>query len=89
MEFNRLLSSVISVYGEPKLSDKTIEKDLSVKQQPVNNKNYHLIKNPNEIDDWINNAVINFKPTDKTDEFFADKLEEYTEIKSSLDKKIS
>ena len=43
----------------------------------------------NEIDDWINNAVINFKPTDKTDEFFADKLEEYTEIKSSLDKKIS
>ena len=42
-----------------------------------------------EIDEWINSAVINFKPTDKKDEFFADKLEKYTEIKSSLDKKIS
>ena len=42
-----------------------------------------------EIDEWIKNAVVSFKPTDKTDELFADKLESYTEIKASLDKKIT
>ena len=56
MEFNRLLSSVISAYGEPKLSSKISEKQSSVKQQAINNKNYHLIKTPNEIDEWIKEA---------------------------------
>ncbi|MDB4828503.1 DNA polymerase I, partial [Candidatus Pelagibacter sp.] len=56
MEFNRLLSSVISAYGEPKLENKLSEKESSVNQQAINNKNYHLIKNPDEIDEWIKEA---------------------------------
>ena len=45
MEFNRLLSSVISAYGEPKLSGTLNESKSLEKQQTINNKNYHLIKN--------------------------------------------
>jgi DNA polymerase-1 len=56
MEFNRLLSSVISAYGEPKLLNKQSEKESLVKQQAINSKNYHLIKNPDEIDEWIKEA---------------------------------
>ena len=56
MEFNRLLSSVISAYGEPNLSNKRSEKEPSINQQVINNKNYHLIKNPDEIDEWIKEA---------------------------------
>jgi DNA polymerase-1 len=32
------------------------EKESSVNQQAINNKNYHLIKNPDEIDEWIKEA---------------------------------
>ena len=56
MEFNRLLSSVISVYGEPNLIPKNEKKENLKGAEPINNKNYHLIQNLNEIDEWINEA---------------------------------
>jgi DNA polymerase-1 len=56
MEFNRLLSSVISAYGEPKLEITKTENFPKEKQQNINKKNYHLISNEKEIDEWINEA---------------------------------
>ena len=56
MEFNRLLSSAISAYGEPDLKKSKMKKDKNENQQSINNKNYHLIKNLNEIDEWIEEA---------------------------------
>jgi DNA polymerase I len=56
MEFNRLLSSVISAYGEPELVETKIEATPKEKQQSINKKNYYLISNEKEIDDWINEA---------------------------------
>ena len=54
MEFNRLLSSAISAYGEPNYQ---VSKNEDIeKQKPINNKNYHLITNDNEIDEWIKEA---------------------------------
>ena len=58
MEFNRLLSSVISTYGEPNfeiLKNEKIENN-STSQKPINNKNYHLITNEQEIDKWVKEA---------------------------------
>ena len=43
MEFNRLLSSTISTYGEPELSSKNIDINSKVKQQTISKKNYYLI----------------------------------------------
>ena len=56
MEFNRLLSSVISAYGEPELENISIETKPEKKQQNISKKNYHLITNEKEIDEWINEA---------------------------------
>ena len=56
MEFNRLLSSVISEYGEPSLSGKKIEFVPKEEQTSINKKNYYLIKNEKEIDKWIEEA---------------------------------
>ena len=56
MEFNRLLSSVISAYGEPELGEIVRERKPEKKQQNINKKNYHLITNEKEIDEWINEA---------------------------------
>ena len=56
MEFNRLLSSVISVYGELELGEAIIEVKTEKKRQNINKKNYHLISNEKEIDEWINEA---------------------------------
>jgi len=56
MEFNRLLSSVISVYGEPTLEETAIEIIPKQKQQSINKKNYHLITNEKELNEWINEA---------------------------------
>ena len=56
MEFNRLLSSAISAYGEPKL---TSEKDIvktDKKQKAIDRKKYYLITNLDEIDSWIKEA---------------------------------
>ncbi len=56
MEFNRLLSSAISAYGEPDLTNSVPEIKNIEKQSPINNKNYYLISNPDEIDDWVEEA---------------------------------
>jgi len=58
MEFNRLLSSAISAYGEPNLENlknEKIEKN-STSQKPINNKNYYLITDEQEIDKWVKEA---------------------------------
>ncbi len=56
MEFNRLLSSAISAYGESVLSSSSPEIKSIEKHSPINNKNYHLISNPDEIDEWVKEA---------------------------------
>ena len=56
MEFNRLLSSAISAYGEPELSSLKDQKMAPEKQKPINNKNYHLITSIDQIDKWIKEA---------------------------------
>ena len=59
MEFNRLLSSVISTYGELDFADLSENENSNKKinkQKEINNKNYFLIKNEAEIDQWINDA---------------------------------
>ena len=55
MEFNRLLSSAISAYGEPVTSSFPEIKSIE-KQSPINNTNYHLISNSDEIDKWVKEA---------------------------------
>ena len=56
MEFNRLLSSVISAYGEPVLGETALKAKPEKKQQSINKKNYHLITNLDQIDEWIKEA---------------------------------
>ena len=56
MEFNRLLSSAISTYGEPKFTEDKVDKKNSEKQQPINNKNYFLINSEDQIEKWIKEA---------------------------------
>jgi len=56
MEFNRLLSSTISAYGEPNITSKDAEIKIKEKPQVINKKNYHLIKNEKEIDKWVKEA---------------------------------
>ena len=56
MEFNRLLSSAISAYGEPNLSISKNELPISTESKKIDNKNYHLIANSDEIDDWVQEA---------------------------------
>ena len=56
MEFNRLLSSAISAYGEPDLSSQNVDLEIKKKPQVINKKNYYLIKNEKEIDKWIKEA---------------------------------
>ncbi len=56
MEFNRLLSSVISTYGEPDLVENNKKLNVLEKQKLITNKNYHLINNENEIDKWLKEA---------------------------------
>ena len=56
MEFNRLLSSAISAYGEPNLSNVKNETKIKQDQKAIDKKEYYLIEDPNEIDDWIKEA---------------------------------
>ncbi len=56
MEFNRLLSSAISAYGEPNLDVKKVETTFEENQIEIDKKNYQLIKDAKEIDDWIKEA---------------------------------
>ncbi len=54
MEFNRLLSSVISAYGETKF--KETNKEIKKTKNTINIKNYKLIEDVEEIDIWIKEA---------------------------------
>ena len=56
MEFNRLLSSAISAYGEPVLAESLDENRTLEKQKQISNKNYHLITDVNAIEQWIEEA---------------------------------
>ena len=56
MEFNRLLSSAISVYGEPNFSTTKDNEIIKNKENPIDKKNYYLIDDINEIDNWIKEA---------------------------------
>ena len=58
MEFNRLLSSVISEYGEIEF-DNSKKEDIKIKDTSISNKNYILIENINEIDQWLDQAENN------------------------------
>ena len=56
MEFNRLLSSAISVYGEPNLESIKSEKKSDKKQKTIDKKEYHLITDLKQLDKWIEEA---------------------------------
>ena len=56
MEFNRLLSSAISAYGEPNLNTDKIHLKIKDNQKAIDKTKYHLITDPKEIDNWIKEA---------------------------------
>ncbi len=56
MEFNRLLSSVISIYGEPDFEGAKNDTKGTDKDEKINTKNYHLIDEIKKIDYWIEEA---------------------------------
>ena len=56
MEFNRLLSSVISEYGEPSFSDKIFKSENTIVQKKIVKDQYSLIRNEEEIDELITQA---------------------------------
>ncbi len=56
MEFNRLLSSAISAYGEPNLASIKNEVKIEKNQKAINKKEYYLIENLEQIDNWITEA---------------------------------
>ena len=59
MEFNRLLSSVISTYGDINFKDKNKEIDNKQKKQNISKNNYQLIIKVEEIDKFLNEAEEN------------------------------
>ena len=59
MEFNRLLSSVISTYGDINFEKKNKDFDNNQKKQNISNKNYQLIAKEEEIEDWLSEAEEN------------------------------
>ncbi len=56
MEFNRLLSSVISFYGDIGFSEDKKNNKLIDKFSKISNKNYILINNDEEINSWLKEA---------------------------------
>ena len=57
MEFNRLLSSAISAYGEPNLSsNKSVKIKIIKDQEKIDKSKYYLIDDPKKLDDWIKEA---------------------------------
>jgi len=56
MEFNRLLSSAISAYGEPNFSKNNTENENVRSKNLINKSDYHLITDLKEIDIWIKEA---------------------------------
>ncbi len=59
MEFNRLLSSVISTYGELEFPDKNVNYDNNKKNHKISNEKYELIQRLEDIDKWLNEAEEN------------------------------
>ena len=59
MEFNRLLSSVISAYGEPTIDTIKVNLELRETQKSISKKNYQLITQEKQIDNWIKEAEEN------------------------------
>jgi len=58
MEFNRLLSSAISTYGEPKFKKDETTSSFE-KSDKINTKNYKLIEQIDELDEWIHEVEEN------------------------------
>ena len=56
MEFNRLLSSAISTYGEMVFDDAIENKIKSKSDNKISKKNYFIFKNENEIVAWLKKA---------------------------------
>ena len=59
MEFNRLLSSAISTYGEIELSSNSKVFDYQKNQYNISKKNYELIEKEEDIDKWLKEAEEN------------------------------
>ena len=56
MEFNRLLSSAISTYGETDFSQSKNKNTDEKKNSKITKENYHLIKNEVELQKWLKDA---------------------------------
>jgi len=56
MEFNRLLSSVISFYGDINISEDKNKKEINKKFTKIENTNYILINKEEEINNWLKEA---------------------------------
>jgi len=56
MEFNRLLSSAISAYGEPDFNGEKKDVQIKEKKVEIDKKNYFLITEHSKIDNWIKEA---------------------------------
>ena len=56
MEFNRLLSSVISIYGQKEILNKKEDKKKNNKNTEINSKNYKLISKDSDLDEWLKEA---------------------------------
>ena len=56
MEFNRLLSSAISTYGETEFSQTKNEINNEKKNSKISKENYFLIKTEDEVKDWLKAA---------------------------------
>ena len=56
MEFNRLLSSVISQYGEPKLSENNKFSINKEENSNIDRKKYKLVTKLDDIDQWLTDA---------------------------------
>ena len=56
MEFNRLLSSAISIYGKTEFSQTKNEINNEKKNSKISKENYFLIKTEDEVKDWLKAA---------------------------------
>ena len=56
MEFNRLLSSAISTYGETDFSQSKNKNNDEKNNSKITKENYHLIKNEEELQKWLKAA---------------------------------
>ena len=93
MEFNRLLSSVISAYGEIDFNEKNIKKENTEKKN-IDFKKYKLIKNINDILEYLNRNNKYGIPfnilytTSKRDGFIFSEILSKNQIKKAIEKYI-